>query len=226
VSSVINHYQTLNVNPTATQAEIKQAYRRLVKLFHPDSNSKTAGHEEIVRLNAAYEILGDSQQRQSYDRQLSQHTKQQAQAANNVSYQQKQTARDADEQMEQWLMKVYKPVNRILNSILKPLKKEIDQLSADPFDDELIEKFQTYLETSRDFLEKAQNFFRSMPNPSNVAGVAAHLYYCINQVGDGIEELHLFTLNYDDRHLHTGQELFRIAAKLRREAQAELKIKS
>ena len=225
MSSVINHYQTLNVNPTATQAEIKQAYRRLVKLFHPDSNSKTAGHEEIVRLNAAYEILGDSQQRQSYDRQLSQHTKQQAQATNNVSYQQKQTARDADEQMEQWLMKVYKPVNRILNSILKPLKKEIDQLSADPFDDELIEKFQTYLETSRDFLKKAQNFFRSMPNPSNVAGVAAHLYYCINQVGDGIEELHLFTLNYDDRHLHTGQELFRIAAKLRREAQAELKVK-
>ena len=115
---MINHYQTLNVNPTATQAEIKQAYRRLVKLFHPDSKSKTAGHEEIVRLNAAYEILGDSQQRQSYDRQLSQHTKQQAQAANNVSYQQKQTARDADEQMEQWLMKVYKPVNRILNSIV------------------------------------------------------------------------------------------------------------
>jgi len=225
VSAVINHYQTLNVNPTATQAEIKQAYRRLVKLFHPDSNSKTAGHEEIVRLNAAYEILGDSQQRQSYDRQLSQHTKEQAQAAHNVSYQQKQTAREADAQMEQWLMKVYKPVNRILNSILKPLKKEIDQLSADPFDDELIEKFQTYLETSREFLKKAQNFFRSMPNPSNVAGVAAHLYYCINQVGDGIEELHLFTLNYDDRHLHTGQELFRIAAKLRREAQAELKHK-
>jgi molecular chaperone DnaJ len=225
VSELSNHYKTLNVTPTATQAEIKQAYRRLVKLFHPDSNSKTAGHEEIVRLNAAYEILGDSQQRQSYDRQFSRNSQQQVQTAQNVSRQQQQTGRDADEQMEQWLIKVYKPVNRILNNILKPLKKEIDQLSADPFDDELIEKFQTYLETSRDFLKKAQNFFRSMPNPSNVAGVAAHLYYCINQVGDGIEELHLFTLNYDDRHLHTGQELFRIAAKLRREAQAELKVK-
>lgn len=228
MSDLSNHYKTLNVTPAATQAEIKQAYRRLVKLFHPDSNSKTAGHEEIVRLNAAYEILGDSQQRQSYDRQLSHNSKQQAQTAQTaqkVSRQQQQTGRDADEQMEQWLTKVYKPVNRMLNSILKPLKKEIDQLSADPFDDELIEEFQTYLETSRDFLKKAQNFFRSMPNPSNVAGVAAHLYYCINQVGDGIEELHLFTLNYDDRHLHTGQELFRIAAKLRREAQAELKVR-
>ncbi|MEG4047997.1 J domain-containing protein [Microcoleus sp. Pol17_C1] len=226
MSSVINHYKTLKISPTATQAEIKQAYRRLVKLFHPDSRSDTAGHEEIVRLNAAYEILGDAQRRQSYDRQLSEQTEQQSPVAPNVSRQQTQTARDADELMEQWLIKVYKPVNKMLNSILKPLKKEIDELSADPFDDELIEKFQLYIETSREFLKKAHNFFTSMPNPSNVAGVAAHLYYCINQVGDGIEELQLFTLNYDDRHLHTGQELFRIAARLRREAQDELKIKS
>lgn len=228
MSEPSNHYQTLNVTPTATQAEIKQAYRRLVKLFHPDSNSQTAGHEQIVRLNAAYEILGDAQHRQSYDRQIFHRTVQQAQPVSNenISRQQTATARDADEHMEQWLIKVYKPVNKFLNNILKPLKKEIDQLSADPFDDELIENFQTYLEASREFLKQAQKFFRSMPNPSNVAGVAAHLYYCINQVGDGIEELHLFTLNYDDRHLHTGQELFRIATRLRREAQAELKIKA
>ena len=226
MSSITNHYKTLKISPTATQAEIKQAYRRLVKLFHPDSRSDTANHEEIVRLNAAYEILGDTEHRQSYDRQFSQPSEHQSPAAPNVTRQQKQTAREADEQMEQWLIKVYKPVNRMINSILKPLKKEIDELSADPFDDELIEKFETYIETSRDFLKKAHNFLKAVPNPSNLAGVAAHLYYCINQVGDGIEELHLFTLNYDDRHLHTGQELFRIASRLRREAQEELKFKS
>lgn len=217
-----NHYKTLNVNPTATQAEIKQAYRRLAKLLHPDSNSQTAGHEEIVRLNAAYEILGDPQQREFYDRQLSADSKQQVQAAQNARRYQ-QTGREADVQVELWVNRVYKPVNRMLNSILKPLKKEIDQLAADPFDDELIENFQSYIEASREFLKKAQDFLRSMPNPSNLAGVAAHLYYCIHRVGDGIEELHSFTLNYDDRHLHTGQELFRIAAGLRREAQQELK---
>lgn len=226
MSSITNHYKTLKISPTATQAEIKQAYRRLVKLFHPDSRSDTANHEEIVRLNAAYEILGDTEHRQSYDRQFSQPSEHQSPAAPNVTRQQKQTAREADEQMEQWLIKVYKPVNRMINSILKPLKKEIDELSADPFDDELIEKFETYIQTSRDFLKKAHNFLKAVPNPSNLAGVAAHLYYCINQVGDGIEELHLFTLNYDDRHLHTGQELFRIASRLRREAQEELKFKS
>ncbi len=227
MSSVSDHYKTLKISPTATQAEIKQAYRRLVKLFHPDSQSKIAGHEEIIRLNAAYEILGDAKQRQSYDRQIAPESEElRSPSASNFSRQRQQTARDADEQMEQWLIKVYKPVNRMLNNILKPLKKEINELSADPFDDELIEKFQAYIETSREFLEKAHNFLRSMPNPSNVAGVAAHLYYCINQVGDGIEELHLFTLNYDDRHLHTGQELFRIAARLRREAQDELKMRT
>lgn len=57
-----------------------------------------------------------------------------------------------------------------------------------------------------------------MPNPANLAGVAAHLYYCLNQVGDGLDELEFFTLNYDDHYLHTGQELFRIAEGLRWEA--------
>ncbi|NJM62276.1 MAG: DnaJ domain-containing protein [Oscillatoriales cyanobacterium RU_3_3] len=223
MSYLNNHYKTLNVTPTATQAEIKQAYRRLAKLLHPDSKNQRAGHEEIVRLNAAYEILGDPQQREFYDRQLSGDSQQQA--AQNARRYQQQTGREADAQMEQWVKQVYKPVNRMLNSILKPLKKEIDCLSADPFDDELIEDFQSYIESSREFLKKAQDFLRSMPNPSNLAGVAAHLYYCIHRVGDGIEELHSFTLNYDDRHLHTGQELFRIAAKLRREAQEELKVR-
>ncbi len=52
-----NHYDTLKVNPSASQAEIKQAYRRLVKQFHPDTNQE-ADHDQIVRINAAYEVLG------------------------------------------------------------------------------------------------------------------------------------------------------------------------
>ena len=225
-----NHYDTLQVSSKATQSEIKQAYRRLVKLFHPDSNSETAGHEEIVRLNAAYEILGDTQRRQSYDRQMHKHStpapgsRQQRTASAQTQYRQKrQTGQDTDEQLQQWLTQVYKPVNQLLARILNPLKGQIDKLSADPFDDELLEAFQTYLNTCREFLNQAQQRFRSMPNPAPVAGVAAHLYYCLNQVGDGIEELEYFTLNYDDYYLHTGQELFRIAAGLRREAQAAIR---
>ena len=48
----INHYQILEVSHQATHQEIKQAYRRLVKRFHPDSGSQTADREKIVEVNA------------------------------------------------------------------------------------------------------------------------------------------------------------------------------
>ena len=246
------HYDTLDISPAATPVQIKQAYRRLVKMFHPDGNRETANHEQIVRINAAYEILGDPQQRQSYDQQLlkerqrheqsvSNHQSRQAEAESSATYasarsqrQQKadtenryyahrQTAIDADEQLEQWIQKVYVPVNRLICRILNPLAEQLDQLSADPFDDELMEQFQAYLKECRNYLKQAQMAFRSLPNPANVAGAAVHLYYCLNQVADGIEELELFTLNYDEGYLHTGQELFRIATGLRCEAQYAVK---
>lgn len=229
-----NYYRTLEVSTTATQAEIKQAYRRLVKLFHPDSHRETADHEQITRINAAYEVLGDPQKRQAYDQGWSDRfhsddiakrsDRQQRAAEVQQRYQQQwQSGQEADEHLQKWLNQVYTPVNRALCRILNSLATEIEQLSADPFDDELMEGFQTYLENCHSYLKQAQNSFRSMPNPSNVAGVAAHLYHCLSQVSDGIEELEFFTLNYDDHYLHTGQELFRIANRLRKEAQAQLK---
>jgi molecular chaperone DnaJ len=234
-----NHYEILDIDPAASQAEIKQAYRRLAKRFHPDSNREIANHDRITRINAAYEVLGDPQRRQSYDRELSfsgrvtgaeaystpswQSRQQRAAAAQTQYRQRRQAGRNTDEQFQQWLNQVYQPVNRMLYLILAPLKEQIDDLSADPFDDELLEDFQIYLDDCRDYLQKAQRSFRSMPNPSNVAGVAAHLYYCLNQVSDGIDELERFTSSYDEHYLHTGQELFRIAKGLRREAQAAIK---
>ncbi|HEY9852955.1 MAG TPA: DnaJ domain-containing protein [Leptolyngbyaceae cyanobacterium] len=225
-----NHYDTLQVNRQATQAEIKQSYRRLAKIYHPDSQHKSVDLEKIVQLNAAYEILGDPQQRQSYDRQLqgdsfaySDNWQQRAKAAEKQYQKQRDTAKDTDEQIQQWIVRVYQPVNRLLCRILNPLKEQISELAADPFDDELMEDFQDYLKDCRDLLDQAQFYFRSIPNPSPMAGVAASLYYCLDRVGDGIDELELFTLNYDDNYLHTGQEMFRIAAGLRREAQASMK---
>ena len=65
-----NHYKTLNVSPNASQAEIKQAYRRLAKQHHPDSNQGAVDGEGIIRINAAYEVLGDSNNRQLYALQI------------------------------------------------------------------------------------------------------------------------------------------------------------
>lgn len=235
--STSTHYDTLEVSPKATQAEIKRAYRRLAKQFHPDSNQAATNHDRIAEINAAYEILGDPQQRQSYDHQLRYQTgsyhvgydaqrnrdRQERTAAAQAQYQQRQTGRASDEQLQLWLNQVYQPVNRYLHRILSSLADQIDDLAADPFDDELLDDFQAYLDDCREDLQLAQRCFRSLPNPSNVAGVAAHLYYCLNQVGDGVDELERFITCYDEHYLHTGQELFRIAAGLRREAQAAMR---
>jgi molecular chaperone DnaJ len=224
--SEVNHYNTLNVSPQATAAEIKQAYRRLAKIFHPDSQSQTADSDKIIEVNAAYEVLSDPIRRRCYDKQLSSsqsqpeyHNRQQRAANAQQHYQRhRQTSQNADLELSQWLQQVYKPVSRLIRRILSPLEDRVDELSADPFDDELMAQFQAYLEDCRHYLNQAQLTFRSQPNPPTVAGAAASLYYCLNQLGDGIEELNLFTLNYDDSYLHTGQELFRIAMGLHYEA--------
>jgi len=226
---VSNHYETLKVSSNASQAEIKQAYRRLVKLFHPDSNQETADREEIIRINAAYEVLGDNQNRRNYDQQLQDKSRkldgdrQQRTASAQKRYQAtRKTGRDADEEVEEWLRKVYQPVNRLLCTIIYSLEEQMEQLAADPFDDELLDEFQEYLKTCREDLKQAQTTFRSLPNPPSLARTAAHLYYSLDQLADGIEELGYFPLNYDERYLHTGQELFRIASRLHCEAQASV----
>ncbi|KAF3885759.1 MULTISPECIES: J domain-containing protein [Nostocales] len=225
-----NHYETLKVRPDASQAEIKQAYRRLVKVFHPDSNQETSDSDAIIRINAAYEVLGDVQNRQNYDQKLRQRSdkasrsRQQRTASAQKQYQTtRQTGKEADEQIEEWLHFVYQPVNRLVYRILYSLKEQIEKLSADPFDDVLLDEFQDYLDACRDDLKQAQTKFRSLPNPPSLARTAAHLYYCLNQIGDGLDELKYYPLNYDENYLHTGQEMFRIANRLYREAQESMR---
>ena len=217
-----NHYQILEVHESATQSDIKQAYRRLAKQYHPDSRGDAPGdHEHIAQINAAYEVLGDPAARKRYDsRRVRSHNATDIKA----QYQKRRAANQAaDDSLSQWIRSVYNPIDRLIGKIISPLKAEVRSLSADPFDDELMEDFQGYLEDCRDCLEKAKQKFKSMPNPSQTAQVAANLYYCLNQLEDGIEEIERFTFTYDDSYLHTGQELFRISKQLRREAKADMK---
>lgn len=224
-----NHYHTLEVDPAATPAEIKSAYRRLAKLFHPDSHHQMANHERIAQVNEAYEVLKDPHRRLAYDQNRNAATaadlwgnKPTGTARSQAYRRPTQTARSTEIHLQQWLKQVYTPVNRHLASILNPLASEIQCLSADPYDDDLMADFQDYLADCRTRLEKAQTVFQSFPNPGNIASVAAHLYYCLNHVEDGIEDLERFTYCYDDSYLTTGRELFRISKKLRHEAQAAM----
>ncbi|VXC18625.1 DnaJ C-terminal domain-containing protein [Maribacter litoralis] len=64
----IDYYKILELDKTATQAEIKKAYRKLARKFHPDvnPNDKTA-QEKFQRINEANEVLGDPEKRKKYD---------------------------------------------------------------------------------------------------------------------------------------------------------------
>jgi curved DNA-binding protein len=64
-----NYYDLLEVDPAATLAEIKQAFRRLARLSHPDRNPGDREAEERFKmLSQAYEVLGDEERRAQYDR--------------------------------------------------------------------------------------------------------------------------------------------------------------
>jgi molecular chaperone DnaJ len=219
------HYQVLQVSTHATLDEIKQSYRQLAKKFHPDVNGGKANADRIVQLNAAYEILGDERKRREYDYLCTPAATipRQQQAGAYIPRRPPTVGREIDEDLILWLNQVYQPINRTLGWIIKPLKNQIFELSADPFDDELMGKFEAYVTECQQHLQKIDKTFHSMPNPSLLAEVAANLYYTINQVADGVKELNFYIMNYDESYLHDGVEMFKIAAQLQKETNKKVK---
>lgn len=73
------HYQILGVAPDATEEEIKAAYRKLSKLYHPDSTSLPLGiaAARFMRLKEAHTVLTTPERRRFYDWKLAQEVSQQ-----------------------------------------------------------------------------------------------------------------------------------------------------
>ena len=62
-----DYYEILGIKKDASDAEIKSAYRKLARKYHPDVNKTKDAEEKFKDINEAYEVLGDKQKRQRYD---------------------------------------------------------------------------------------------------------------------------------------------------------------
>jgi curved DNA-binding protein CbpA len=63
----LNYYHLLGISPEATASEVRQAYFKLVKKYHPDRNKSPEATEKMTEINLAYEILSNHKKRKEYN---------------------------------------------------------------------------------------------------------------------------------------------------------------
>jgi molecular chaperone DnaJ len=214
-SSEPDHYAVLGLTRQATAAEIKAAYRSLVKRHHPD-----AGGDErrILALNAAWEVLRDGERRRRYDGITSTASPSPATpAATSTAARGGGLRRSThhDQDLAAWLQQVYVPVDRLLGQVINPFPAALRALSADPYDDELMEAFCRFLQQSQARLEKVETLYRSRACPASARGFGISLYHCLSQVKDALTELERYTMGYVDGYLRDGREMLREARQRR-----------
>ena len=223
----MNPYEILGVSSNASLQEIKSAYRALVKRHHPD----TGGDQEmILSLNAAWEVLRDSESREAFDMKekvnnsfmkKNKNRNIRNVQANNLANSVKNKVAEEEDELSLWIIYIYGPINKSIGQVINPFQKKIKELSADPYDDCLMDSFCSYVQESQDKLKKIEYLYRSKIAPSSAEGLALNLYRCFSQVQDALNELDKYTMGYVDSYLHDGQEMIREAKKIRSLLQEE-----
>lgn len=206
----------LGVSPQASGAEIKAAYRALVKRHHPDAGGDDT---TILALNAAWEVLGDRERRRRHDRRHPSPGRSGVPSPPADTPRPGATPRAAAHEaaLRLWLRQVYVPIDRLLGQVINPFPGQLRALAADPYDDRLMEAFCAFLELSQARLARVETLYRSHACPQALEGFCLDLYHCLSLVKDALVDLERYTLGYVDSYLRDGRELLRKAGARRRQ---------
>jgi len=207
-------YQILKVHPNAKLEEIKKAYRKLVKIHHPDKGGDSA---VMLEVNSAWEIL------KKKHKDLNLNKVNNLKVYNQNEYKRETNNYSKSEDIKKWFQNIYLPIDKLLGQIINPLCSNIKDLSADPYDQILMDNFCIYLERSKNKISKIKKIYTSFASPSIIRDFSLDLYHCLSNVEDGINELERYTLGYVDNYLHDGKAMISLAKKKRKFLQSNKK---
>ena len=207
-------YQILKVHPTAKLEDIKKAYIELVKIHHPDRGGDT---KLMLEINAAWELLKSKHK----DLNLNQFNN--SKADRQDEYKKRKTNYSESEEIRNWFQNIYLPIDKLLGQIINPLTSKIRELSADPYDQILMDSFCLYLEKSKNKIKKVKMIYTSFSSPSLMKDFSLDLYHCLSKVEDGLNELERYTFGYVDNYLHDGKSMIEEAKKKRKFLQTNKK---
>ena len=207
-------YKELGVPRNALKSEIKSAYRLLAKKYHPDTGGS---NEKFLTIQLAWETLSDPQKKIIYDKNLlfqensenNRHENWSAEIKNKSNY-----STNKDNDIKNWIINTYQPLNRLITQVIKPLNEEIKKLSADPYDDELMENFCKYISESQKKINKVSEVYKSSIVPSSISSLGLDLYHCFSQVQDALDQLDRYTQGYVDNYLFDGKEMMKEAKRI------------
>ena len=221
-----NLYEELGLKKHAPANEIKSWYRSLVKKHNPDAGGEK---ERFLAIQNAWETLNDPIKKEQYDRNF--FSSSSSFDSLNKDWEEKFNSKKYnssinDKEVETWIKEIYTPINRLISQIIKPLNNEIKELSADPYDDQLMENFCIYINLSKKKIEKVEKIYNKKIVPKSISALGLDLYYCFSQVKDALSEFDRYTKGYVDNYLFDGKEMIKEAKIIQSKMSQEKKNKN
>lgn len=202
-----NFYDLLGVPRSASDDEIRTAFRAKAKQAHPD---RVGGSVlKMARLNEAYETLGNPEKRARYDAAQ--------RGPRRLPSRPARTARPGVD-LHHFYQKVFAPLDARIRNLTEQLLDQLDDLSGDPYDEVLMEAFERVVASARQTLHELTSGLAAAPAPDAWYGAIGLYEQGLRQLDDALEEFESFALNYLLDHLVDGRTIMLGASELMSEA--------